>query len=57
MRLVVHQRGGYDDGADGSTFNRSVDPVKAPAWGGRWDDYFRQQRHPIFWRLLKLIRR
>lgn len=57
MRLVVHQRGGYDDGADGSTFNRSVDPVKAPVWGGRWDDYFRQQRHPIFWRLLKLIKR
>lgn len=57
MRLIVYQRGGYDDGADGSTFNRSVDPVKAPAWGGRWDDYFRQQRHPIFWRLLKLIRR
>lgn len=57
MRLVVHQKGGYDYGADGTTFNCSHDPIKPVDWGGRWDEYFRQQRHPIFWRLLKLINR
>ena len=54
MRLVVHQRGGYDDGADGKTFMR--DPIKPAYWGGKWDEYFRKQRHPIFWRLVKLIK-
>ena len=57
MRLVVDQKGGYDYGADGTTFNCSHDPIKPVDWGGRWDEYFRQQRHPIFWRLLKLISR
>jgi hypothetical protein len=53
MRLVVYQRGGYDDGADGKCFMRN--PIKPPVTGG-WDKHFRKQKHPIFWRLLKLIK-
>ena len=55
MRLVVHQRGGYDDGADGKCFMRN--PINPPVSAGRWDEYFRKQKHPIFWRLLKVFNR
>jgi len=55
MRLVVHQKGGYGDGASGTSFNR--EPVKPTHWGGNWDEYFRKQKHPIFWRLVKLLKR
>ena len=40
MRLVVDQEGGYDYGADGTTFNCSHDPIKPVDWGGRWDGTF-----------------
>lgn len=53
MRLVVYQRGGYDDGADGKCFMRN--PIKPPVIGG-WGEHFRKQKHPIVWRLLKLIK-
>ena len=43
MRLIVKHRGGYDEGASGSTFNRGQNYEHQ--WAGRWGDYYLMQKH------------
>jgi hypothetical protein len=55
MRLIVKYRGGYDEGASGSSFNRSKD--REHEWAGRWDDFFASQRYPRTWKIRKWLKK
>lgn len=55
MRLIVNHRGGYDEGASGSTFNRGQNYEHE--WAGRWGDYYLMQKHPRTWRFRKILRK
>lgn len=55
MRLIVKLRGGYDEGASGSTFNRGQNYEHE--WAGRWNDCFASQRYPHTWKIRKWLKR
>lgn len=55
MRLVVKYRGGYDEGASGSTFNRGQNYEHQ--WAGRWGDFYASQKHPHTWKARKWLKK
>lgn len=54
MRLVIQYRGGYDEGASGSTFNRGQN--REHGWAGRWSDFYAAQRYPKTWKIRKWLK-
>lgn len=55
MRLIFHSRGGYEEGASGTTFNRNA--FQQHNWCGRWGDYYASQRYPRTWKIRKWLKK